>query len=192
MRKIITAISAITLVASMSGVVLAEGSSTRATSSIKERQEMREEKMASSAEKMREKMASTTQMLKKLDKERLKVLNNYVEALINLKSLSVRIQSRINKFESKGINASSSQLLLNIANAKIVIVQNDLTGLQNVLASTTATTTRKMMLESIKAQASTTKADIKIARKALVDAINSLKPGAEKEKMASSSATSTH
>ncbi len=184
MKKVVTTISALALLASLSGVAYAENASgSRATSSMKQKIEDRKEVM-------QERMASTTMM--RLAKERVMILNNYVEAIRNLKSLASRVQSRINKMGAQGISTSSAQALLDIANTKITVASNDITGLFNVLASTTATSTKKMMLAAIKADALKTKQDIKLAHQALVNAIKSLKPGEEKHEMASTTATSTH
>ena len=144
--------------------------------------------------------ASNKIMEKKLDEQRKKIAQEYVVAIRNLNNLADRVESRIKKMEAAGINASTSQSLLDIANSKIEIAANDLTALQTALSSTTSTSTRKAILASVKTQADKTRTDVKIAHKALVDAINSLVPGQNKEKNATSSkesegtstASSTH
>ncbi len=157
---------------------------------------------------LKEKLSSTTARLiekkqelrtaaeirvgKKLDEKKNNIADAFEKSIQNIKDLVSRVESRIIKMESSSINASSSRVLLDIAKTKLSIAETSLTDLELLLAQDipTATSTkndsRKITLQNIKKLSEKTKSEIKIAHKAIVDVVNSLKPGQFKEKNSTS------
>lgn len=130
---------------------------------------------------------------KKLDAQKLKIANEFENAMKQLQNLATRIESRITKMDASGINTASSKVLLETARTKITLAGIEITNLENLLAqqipasaSTTLLSQRTVILKSIKTQSEKTKTAIKIARKAIIDTVNSLKPGLQKIKNSTS------
>jgi|GEM_PF-3729282 len=203
MKKIYLA-SSILLLALSSGVAYADTSSSSTSSTTRE---AIKERAAEKIQELKNRIASTSAQIKdvrkearteienkigkKLDKEREKIANAFEEAIKNLNKLADRVDGFMTKLEAKGNDLSSQRTLLADAKSKITIADTELTTLENMLASTTATTTRKALLKQIKVESGKVKADIKAAHKAIVAVITSLKPGREQEKVTSTSTVST-
>lgn len=215
MKKIL--LSSIVLTALLSGVVFAETTSTASKiDAIKQtitdiKQKAAEEKAAIKAE-----ISSTTAAMKdlkqglkdaieikigkKLDAQKLKIANEFENAIKQLQNLATRIESRITKMDASGINTASSKVLLETAKTKITLAGIEITNLENLLAqqipasaSTTLLRQRTAILKSIKTQSEKTKTAIKIAHKTIIDTVNSLKPGLQKIKNSTSTeSTSTN
>lgn len=129
---------------------------------------------------------------KRLAGQKMKVAEVFEKAIQNLKDLILRIESRMTKMESGGIDISASKVLLETAKAKLALSETELANLENMLTNEipTATSTknieRKDKLAKIKAQSEKTKISIKVTHKSIVDVIESLKAGFLKEKKATS------
>lgn len=160
--------------------------SKRAT--IKEQLEAKKEEIKSSVAERRENVANKIQerafnFVEKV-KERL-------EAAINrLEVLAQRIESRITKMKEAGISTTEAEKLLKIAKDKINKAEENvsLISLTTDLPTTTSSTTSEILRSAFatsKSQIEQAKKDLKSAHAALVDVINSLKPGYNKLKAVS-------
>jgi hypothetical protein len=179
------------------GIAFAENSSTSTTAGarikniIEQRSKMglSSTTLAEMIQKRKEEIASSTMgMMKKLeerkaDKQRQNILREYTVAFRNLTNLADRIESRITKMETNGLDMSASKILLTTAQADINIVKTDMQSFTDELSAQTSTSTRKTILSQLRSQNMKLLKDIRTAHAALVKVIVSLKPG---EKMASS------
>lgn len=137
-------------------------------------------------------LAKIQERLKKFNEN---VVERFEAAVERLEKLAERIDSRIAKMESESINVKDAKDLMVVAKLKIETAKTSISGIDfesEIIASSTATTTIafKKDFESLKLQIEKAKADIKAAHTALVDVINSLKPGLNK-KATTTTATST-
>jgi len=111
------------------------------------------------------------------------VIERFTAADNRLIKLADRIDSRIEKLQTANISVSTSTDLMIIARAKIneatTSVASIVSKTKDVSTETTMTTIREEF-KTIKAQIETAKEKIKIAHAALVDVVNSLKPGQNK------------
>jgi hypothetical protein len=111
------------------------------------------------------------------------VFERFTAADNRLIKLADRIDSRIGKLQAAKINVSTSTDLMIIARARI---DDATTSVATILSKTgdispkTTMATIKEEFKTIKAQIETAKEKIKIAHAALVDVVNSLKPGQNK------------
>ena len=183
MKKLL--LSSVLLLALSSGAVFA---STSASSTVKpgikvlERVQNIKDKIASTSERVKnlEKEVKTDiekRIGKKLDEQRTRIANGFEEAIKNLNKLADKVDALIAKIESRGKDMSASKALLADARTKITVANTELTTLENALAQSTSTSTRKAILKQVKDQSEKTKAAIKAAHKAIVNTITSLKPG---------------
>ena len=125
---------------------------------------------------------------KKLDEKRTNIANRFEQALKNLNSLISRIEDRITKVEANNITVSTSTIsLLATAKENVTLTENELTVLENKLAEPVSTSTKKVYLANIKIQSDKTKETIKTAQKSIIDTIESLKPGLQKDKVEATS-----
>jgi iron-sulfur cluster repair protein YtfE (RIC family) len=129
------------------------------------------------------------------------IINRYDAATARLEKLADRIDSRIAKIEAKNIDVSKAKELLSLARTKIETAKISVIAINfpDDIASSTAakaSTTIASLKENFKVtktQMEKAKSDIKAAQAALVDVVNSLKPGDEKLKNATTTAaTTTH
>lgn len=138
--------------------------------------------------------AVETRINKRLDEQKMKVAGLFEDSIARLKDLISRIESRITKMDAKGADTSSSKTLLVTAKSNLSKAELELTNLENILSqniaaistSTTRMLERKNEIQKIRVQSEKTKLAIKTTQKSIVDVINSLKLGLEKEKKATS------
>ncbi len=189
----------------LSGTALAQENATR-TLKINELKEKVQEKRLEA----KERLASTTEKLKKakedsrkeaelrigkkLDERKTKIANAFEKAIENLKDLADRVESRILKMESENINTTSARSLLTEARTKLALAETELLNLENLLlnevpansTSTTRNDARKAIIKSLNLQSEKTKSAIKVAHRSIVEVITSLKRGLMKEKNSTS------
>lgn len=128
-----------------------------------------------------------------------KIIERFDAATNRLIILSERIDSRISKMKVAGIEVTEAEKLLTEARLKIKTAETSVINISfeiDSLATTTASTTKETVKEKFeitKLQIEEAKENLKEAHAALVDVINSLKPGYNKLKnsVATSTATST-
>jgi hypothetical protein len=160
---------------------------------MKEEFEARKETFKNEIEERKEGALSKIQeRLKKFNEN---VIERFNAAIIRLEKLAGRIDSRIAKLEAENISVKEAKDLMVVAKLKIETAKTSISGISlesEIVASSTATTTAtfKKEFESLKLQVEKAKTDIKAAHAALVDVINSLKPGLNK-KATTTNATST-
>ncbi len=203
----------------LSGVAFAENTSTSKGIFDTFKQKISEVKQKATEDKaiIKAQVASTTASIKKakeelksaielrigkkLDTQKLKIVNVFENSIQNLKDVVTRIESRLVKISVTNIsNVSSSKLLLDTAKGQLALAETELTTLANLLASdilvnstsTIKNTERKTLLQSIKTQSDKTKTAIKLAHESIVKVVASLKLGQpEKNNSTSTRAIST-
>jgi hypothetical protein len=125
------------------------------------------------------------------------VIERFDATVGRMGKLADRIDSRIAKIEAKNIDVSKAKALMVIAKTKIETAKASiaLITIPTNVASSAASTTLASIKEDFKVsktQMDKAKEDIKAAHAALVDVVNSLKPGDNKMKSsATTAATST-
>ncbi|MDD4803785.1 MAG: hypothetical protein PHN69_01295 [Candidatus Pacebacteria bacterium] len=160
---------------------------------VKQQREELRDKIKSEKENFRKERASTTQEIekkvkevkdeiekrigKKLDEKRTGIANKFEEAIKNLKALLLRVENKIAKIEERSTVATSTIELLINSKENITLAEKELTILENKLATTTSTSTKKTYLSDVKIQSDKTKEIIKATHKSIIDIIESLKPG---------------
>lgn len=195
-------ISSCVLSVLLSGVAYAEviPNSTRdeVKQQINQEREDLKNKISSTSEKiktLREEIRDEIEIKigKKLDDQKNKIAKEFEIALRNLNNFITRTESRISKLDANKIDTTEAKVLLATAKTKVLAAQTEVTNLENLLAqnipsvaSSTQKEIRKTVLQSIKVQSEKTKTAIKAAQKAIVDVINSLKPGQNRLDKASS------
>jgi exonuclease VII small subunit len=216
MKKVCTLFMTLILTISLSGVAEAQNSSSTNRSEVKQkitdiRQQAAEEKAqikaeiastTANAKNLRQELKDAVEIKigKKLDAQKLKIANEFENAINNLQSLVTRIESRIAKMNADGTDTTKANLLLETAKTKITLATTEVTNLENILAqqmpsstSTSQVSQRKAILKTINAESNKTKLAIKTAQKAIIGVVNSLKPGLQKTKSSTSTeATSTN
>ncbi len=194
MKKIISIIILSVIIIPVAG--LAETSIVQTKNKLEEIKQQREElknKIKIEKENFRKEISSTTQNIenkrekvenqiekkigKKLDEKRTSIANKFEEAIKNLKDLLLRIENKIAKIEERNTVATSTIELLINSKENIIIAEKELTTLENKLAETISTSTKKTYLSDIKIQSDKTKETIKTTHKSIIDIIESLKPG---------------
>ena len=170
---------------------------------IKQQREELKNKIEIEKENIKRERASTTEDIKnkrqeikseieqrigkKLDEKRTNIANRFEEAIKNLNNLVTRIETKITKIDGNTTVSSSTKVLLETAKTNVILAENELKILENKLAETVATSTKKAYLASIKIQSEKTKETIKTAHESIVDTIESLKPGLLKDKIRATS-----
>ena len=139
------------------------------------------------------------QIRERLNKFTTNVIARFEAAVDRLEKLATRIESRIAKLDAESIDTTKAKELLLVAKSKIEIAKTSIgtISLNRQASTTTASSTNsinrdalKRFFEITKTQIEKAKTDIKVAHAALVDVINNLKPGQNKDKN-ERSATST-
>lgn len=159
---------------------------------IKDQIETKREEIKDKMEERRETALSVIK--ERLDKFSENVVKRFNAAIERLETLANRIDSRIAKMEEEGLDVLNAKELLSIAEVKIETAKTSTAGIslesQAVVSDsdTSSTTTIKANFDTLRRQIETAKTDIKAAHTALVDVINTLKPGLRK---ATSTATTT-
>ncbi len=148
------------------------------------RQEIKE-RVASTTEKMREKMDQVRETFLKIARERLqKIINRFEATVAREENISLRIISRIEKIKSAGGNTTEAENFVAKAKVSIDAAKTALTSLKN--ASSTAaenivdsnistSTAAKNGLKKIRDLALTVEKNLRDAHSALVSAVKSLK-----------------
>ena len=111
------------------------------------------------------------------------VIERYNAAINRLVKLADRIDSRIAKLEANKIDVSKAKELMVTARAKIEVAKASISAITNTITGTNLATTTgaiKTQFQDTKGQMEKVKSDIKNAQAALVDVVNSLKPGDNK------------
>jgi hypothetical protein len=168
------------------------------TESIKQEMASRTDAIKNSIEAR--KQNAVGQMKDRVDQFISNTIKRFNAAANRLDILAGRIDSRIAKIEARGINESKAKALLVTAKTKIATAKADIAAITVQTADTAgadkiSSTTANALRESFgvtKTQIEKAKKDLKDAQAALVDVINSLKPGDKKlSDLESKSATST-
>jgi hypothetical protein len=157
---------------------------------IEARKEAVKQNVASRTEEIKNNVAERRQnVASKMEERLIKFVSNVIERLNaaadRLDVLTQRINSRITKMEAKNIDVKEAKNLLVTAKAKIetakasialITLNTDPSTSSGQAASTTASTL-KSAFGVTKLQIEKAKQDLKAAHAALVDVVNSLKPG---------------
>jgi hypothetical protein len=172
------------------------------------------EKIENKKEEIKQKVASTTNAVKNsiegrkqnatdkmkesVNKFVSKTIVRFSAAANRLEILAIRIDSRIAKIKARGIDESKAEKLLADAIIKIQTAKKSISLITSSanIDSTEASSTVKALKEAFsvtKVQIEKAKKDLSAAHAALIDVVNSLKPGDNKlrELKAKSTATST-
>src|SRR3989344_4298661 len=163
--------------------------------SLKNRIEERREELKQNLEERREelkneieerKQNATDKITERVNQFVTKIIERFNTAANRLDILVIRIESRIEKIEARDIDTTEAKGLLVIAKEKIDTAKTSISlitlpEITEDTASTTASSIKKAF-ETTKIQIEQAKKDLKAAHTALVDVINSLKPGNNKLK----------
>lgn len=109
-----------------------------------------------------------------------KIINRHNAAINRLTELADRIEARIAKLETNKINTSDAKVRLAAARTKILAAAEATTKIQPAADTALQATDLKVAFETVKQTISDSSDALKTAHVALVDAINSLKPGVDK------------
>jgi len=163
-------------------------------------QEKISEEMKQKKENATNSIETKTQNITYKVKERanqfMQIIKLRFDAAVNrLDGLASRIESRIEKMKAENINTKEAEALLVTTKEKIETAKESIsliTVSTKEFASTTASTTIDSIKEAFvttKNQIENAKQSLKEAQAALVDVVNSLKPGDNKMKQASTTPT---
>jgi hypothetical protein len=163
---------------------------------IKENIELIKNKSAEEQSLIKSNLSSSTVSLsiieqkvrEKLSEQKIRFLNPFDQTFKNLKNLSERIKSRIDKMKESGMDMSVSEELILISDEQINIVEKEIIILTELLSVEITPVSpdenerekRKIELEIIKNQTEKIKRDIKTSHASLIKVINSLKGDFEK------------
>jgi hypothetical protein len=163
---------------------------------IKENIELIKNKSAEEQSLIKSNLSSSTVSLsiieqkvrEKLSEQKIRFLNPFDQTFKNLKNLSERIKSRIDKMKESGMDMSVSEELILISDEQINIVEKEIIILTELLSVEITPISqdenerekRKIELEIIKNQTEKIKRDIKTSHASLIKVINSLKGDFEK------------
>ena len=117
------------------------------------------------------------------------MVNRFEAAVERLNILSERIDGRIIKLEAEGIDVRQAKDLMATAKSKIVTAKTEVQHIESALTMILTSDTPREALNSAKKLIDTTRDSVKSAHAALVDVVNSLKPGQNRDK--SGTATTT-
>lgn len=165
---------------------------------LKQEMEQKKEAVKNSVGEIRQN--ATDKITERVNQFVEKMIERFNAATNRLDLLVKRIESRITKIESKNIDESKAKELLATAKIKIEAAKSSIslvtfqTNITSAAASTTASTTAaaiKNAFKITKTQIEKAKQDLKDAHAALIDVVNSLKPGDNKLKSSSSTASSS-
>lgn len=168
---------------------------TEKRETIRDEIEAKKESLKNSVEERRQN--AEDKIKERMDQFVQNVKNRYEAAISRLGILADRIDSRIAKIEkqntlketSESTDLSKAKELMVVAREKIEIAKISITDIASTTITTTntsASTTKEILKQKfniIKTQIKKAKEDIKTAHAALVDVVNSLKPGQNKEKI---------
>jgi hypothetical protein len=159
------------------------GTTAEKKSTFGEKMEARKNSVKNSVEERRQN--AVNKIIERVNKFADIIIARYEAAIDRLGSLADRIESRITKIEAGGINESEAKELLTAAKTKIETAKISVANIASTTTNTsfgTTTATVKEDFEIIKTLMEKAKSDIKTAHAALIDVVNSLKPGDNKLK----------
>jgi TolA-binding protein len=180
--------------------------STATSSSARERaedrfEEMKEEREAGLQARQEERTEQRSEVIEKLQANFNRFNENLVQrfeaAVERLAKLASRIESRIAKMESQGSDMAESKKLLSDARVKLSTASSSVAslvdGIETLdLSQATSTQSFKGAFKVVKDLVGKAKSDLKAAHAALVDVIESMKPGRNRDKTgAQSTSTAT-
>jgi hypothetical protein len=126
---------------------------------------------------------------KQFDDVRKKIARGYDRVIKNLINLVERIESRITKIESTGIDVSVSKDLLIIAETDIAVADTEITILAELLTKEISSENRREIITELREQADKTRKALQTARISILDTIKSLPKVEKKVKMKTASST---
>lgn len=141
---------------------------------IKDKREMLKEKLQAKKAGANEKIAAAHKM--RVEKI-IKVLENRVEELNKFIS---RVEAHIAKLAADGTDTAAANALLTAAKVKVAEAGASVDGLYSQVDVAVTAENQKVALQSVTTAARNTEAKLKTAHAAIVDVINSLKPGRNK------------
>ena len=151
-------------------------------------------KLRNEEAKHRASQARETRFKEMLKKRAEQVLKRVAAHIDRLDKVAERIDSRIKKFEGTGSNMTESKTLLEKARVSITDARTALTELRTSLDEIVSQSQGKPqneLVKSVRGASDKVKEAIKTAHKALVDSVNSMKPGLRRLKNATSTAPTT-
>jgi len=185
-QKTIKTIAVLSLLALMfvtAGSALAkEAPKTKLATSTKAQMERPGERLATSTkEKLEQRKSEAELKVSKKIEERAQFQSEQLSRMIkSLESIFSRVESRISKMQTEGkFDVSKASVLLATAKETLTKAKADVVAYQTKVSSVTGTATKEIQ-KSLQALHKTTVESIKTANKALVNVINSIKPGANK------------
>jgi vacuolar-type H+-ATPase subunit I/STV1 len=194
-NNLLVAGTIISLIIPVSSVLADTATGTTRIEKINARIDQQEARL----EQIKAKIASTTEVrLQKADERAVKIAKKnseklterYTNAIEQLDRTAQKITDLIAKMDTKGLDTTIAKNALANAQLKITAAKNVLATLQTYIDAQTITAkTRVNIMKSVRNKAETSlKSAIKDAHSALVDVINSLKPG---RKVSDKAATTT-
>lgn len=150
---------------------------------LKQRVEQKREEIKNSVEERKQNAAD--KIIERVNQFAINIINRYEAAVNRLEILADRIEFRMAKIEERSIDVSEAKDLMAVAKTKIEIARASVLDIASTTNDTTFGTTTVAVREDyevIKTQMRKAKDDIKAAHAALIDVVNSLKPGNNKLK----------
>lgn len=120
--------------------------------------------------------------LERMKKESIKIAERFADNLKRLEDFYKRISEKVGKFENKAVSADETKSLLGIARSKINFAKSDADNLIRVIKEGVGSQNINDYLIQVRNLSIKTKNSIHEAQKALSNAVNSLKPGLNKNK----------
>lgn len=158
----------------------------KATTSPREKLNELREKAQEKKDQIKEKVDSKREETQNRVKDRLDsfiktVIERLTAATERFDKIALRIESRITKLESEGVDESKAKELLVTAKTKISVAKAGISNIHIAASSTVATSTDlKVNYQAIKDAVEKSKEDLKAAQSALVEVIRNMKPGQNK------------
>lgn len=169
----------------------------KGTTTLKERLEAQKENLKENIENRKEKMSEKRDELQERIRSRFtefmnRVIKRFNAASERLDKIVARIESRLTKLESEGVDESKARSLLADAKLKLTVAKTSIANISVTASSTAAaTTTIKLKYPAVKDAVEKAKTDLKAAHAALIEVVKSIKPGKNKEHATSTTATTT-
>lgn len=145
---------------------------------IREELQAKKEAVMNSVEERKQNAIERVQ--ERLDQFVANVIKRFEAAVERLNTLSERIESRIAKLKSENIDVAESEKLLTEAKSKIETAKTNISKIVITVDGEITIESLKTAFGETRKQIESVKSDIKSAHAALVDVIESLKPGQAK------------
>jgi len=196
-NKLSLVLISISLVA-LPNLSLAQTNASAIKSTIKSEIDAQKAALKNSVEEA--KQNATDKIKTQIDQFVQNIINRFDAATARLGKLADRIDSRMAKMEAQKIDVSKAKSLMVVARVKLETARISVISISlpaDVASSTVSSTIASLRedFKIVKTQIEKAKTDIKAAQAALVDVVNSLKPGDEKLKknsLATTTATTTN